>query len=392
VKDIPAHVIERIVFAKSLFYAGKAACEVDGDRFSFARGILMLHDATECLLVAVANQLGADLPQKSERFTDYFDRIHDKKPTTKILEFKRSMTLFNDLRVSIKHKGNIPTSQERGHHVGEVKELLSLLCADCLGLDFEAISLKSLILNENVRNRVAEAEDLIGKGEFKRSLEALAYAMFYLVDIKIQIDTGFLSGAYSDDWKRSIEHHLHHAVYLLQNGIDPYLYFQRFRYLTPRVIPNADWTNYELLWETYYGHEGNWTKANAQFCLNFCVESALKMQRHALDSDRLIPYGERFEKTIEALEDDVEITLFSQNDRPHPMGKQVVATLKKGQIITGEATCRLEHKDEWHVESKDLKRNTLLGLVGLGCGYVLKSKVKVERREKQPPPNLGSSS
>ena len=141
--DIPVHVIDRIVLAKSLFYAGKAACDVRWDRFSFTRGILMLHDApTECVLVAVANQLAAELtPKRQEHFFDYFDRIHERKPTGKILEFKRTLVPFNDLRVSIKHKGNIPTREGKGYLVEEVKEFLSMLCSDYLDLDFSKVSL-----------------------------------------------------------------------------------------------------------------------------------------------------------------------------------------------------------------------------------------------------------
>ena len=208
--------------------------------------------------------------------------------------------------------------------------------------------------------------------------------MYWLVEINIQLDTGFLSGAYSDEWKRSIEHYLHHSVYLLQNGVDPYLYFKRFRLLTPSVVPNSGWTEFTLEWEKTYGHEGNWTKANAEFCLDFCVETALKMQKDMFDTDQLIRYGEVFEDVIEALEDGVEVTLFSKDSKPHPLGKHVVAILSKGQAIFGEAASHAESKDEWLVTSEGLKRSTLLGTSGVGCGYVLKSKVKVESHKKQP--------
>jgi hypothetical protein len=393
VNDIPVHVVERIVLAKSLFYAGKAACDVKWDRFSFTRGILMLHDAAECALGAAANNLQARLSADGkENFLDYVTNIEKKAPGKGIEKYRRMLGSFNTLRVIAKHKGIITTREGNEHFVGEIRDFLTMLCHTYLALDFETISLKTLIRDDAVRGHVALAEDCIEKGEIRKALETLALAMYYLVEHKVQIDTGFPSTAFSDEWKQSMEHYHHHTVYLLQNGVDPYLYFQRFKPLTPRVMLNDDRSACTFHWERPYGHEANWTKANAQFCFDFCVETALKMQKDLSDVDRLIPYDEVYEDVIEALEDGVEITIFSKDSKPHPLGNYVVARLTKGQTIVGEAINQATSKEELFVVSKDLKRDTLLGTSGLGFGYVSKSKVKVKSHKKQPPPNLETSS
>ena len=53
-KVIRPEVYQRIVLAKSLHRDAVAACAIRNDHMAFAKGILLLHDAAEALLGAVA--------------------------------------------------------------------------------------------------------------------------------------------------------------------------------------------------------------------------------------------------------------------------------------------------------------------------------------------------
>jgi len=57
-KKIREEVFKRIIFAKKLYKDGELACNIGNDQMVFAKGLLLLHDATENALGAIKKTRG----------------------------------------------------------------------------------------------------------------------------------------------------------------------------------------------------------------------------------------------------------------------------------------------------------------------------------------------
>lgn len=119
----------------------------------------------------------------------------------------------------------------------------------------------------------------------------------------------------------------------------------------------------------------------------------MKFQREEDEGYTLISYPEVFEDIIEPANE--EATIWNQSSHPLEFSFQKsseprspVLILKKGQSIVGWATDSEDRLDEWLILSKDIPSKSK---EYTGFGFVLKSDVKVTRRERQTPKKLNNS-
>jgi len=336
---IRQEVYQRIVLAKSLLRTGEASCTSRNDQMAFTRGILLLHDAAEAAL-------GGD-PRSNAHF-----------PTT-------------------------------------VRALIEEVCQTYLGLDFSSVSLKSLIRDDRILEYVNRAGTEIGQGKIEEGLISLAHAMYYICEVST-IPWPFF-GPYANKEKEALlqftqPYKIEHTVELIQHGVDPFLY-HRFKNLTPSVAEKRDTGELFYWWDKHYGHPANWTLRNGRFCLDFCIETALKFQREEDEGYALVSYREVFEDVIQPTTE--EATIWSQpvcpSQPPFPEPSEPrspVLVLKKGESIVGLATDSENRLDEWLIVSKDIP-SKLEDLAGYG--FVLKSDVRIIPRKKEAPKGVDDS-
>ena len=385
---IRAEVYQRIILAKSLHKAAEAACASRNDQMTFTRGILLLHDAAEALLGAVADHLNASLTG-NQYLLDYYDLIEKAEKQARKVPYRTQMRNLNTLRNDAKHHGILPDSKSNAHFPTTVYALCEEVCQTYLELDFSSVSLKSLIRNEKVQSYIERAEKEIERGEIEEGLISLAYAMYHICEFST-IPSILLSLLTQKDREKLIQftqvYTIEHTVELIEHGVDPYLY-HRFKNLTPKIGLHKDTRELLYWWDKHYGHPVNWTIRNARFCLDFCIEAALKFQRESDEGYTLIDYFRVFEDIIEPTDEEAIIwnqpaypPEFSFQESSEP--RKPILVLKKGQIIIGWATDSEDRLDEWLVTSKDIPSTNK---EDIGFGYVSKSEVKVTRRERQVP-------
>ncbi len=375
-------VYNRIILAKTLLRAGTDACENKRDRMTFTKGILLLHDAAEAALGAVADHLHAPLGEKCF-LLEYYRLIQNNDLKKRPVPYKRHIINLNTLRNNAKHQGILPDPIANSHFPTTVSALINDLCETYLELDFSTVSLKSLIKSKKVRKLVDSAEEDIKKGEIENALVALAFAIHYVCE-----DFPFRLFVPTDD-KSSLllpkTHTIEHTVKLLQHGVDPYLY-NRFKTLTPMLAMEKKTGNIIHWWDQLYGHSANWTTENAMFCLDFCVDTVLKFQRDEDSRYKLIMYTDVFEDIIEPV--DKQATLWDRSLQPPRYGfppnwsasteRESTFVLEKGEKIIGFAQNTDPISDEWFVISKAIP----LEHFSEGHGYVAKSEVKITRKKK----------
>ena len=383
-KKIREEVRTRLVLAKMLHKAGENACAVRNDQFAFTKGILLLHDAAEAALGAVADHLHAVLKEKTF-LLQYYGLIQAADPQHRKVPYNRQMKTLNTLRIDAKHLGILPDIKSHAYLPARVGAFLEDVCKTYLGLDFSSVSLKSLIRDKTILQYINGAEKNIEQGKIEGALISLGYAMHHICEsseTRRQMLLFHLRGQ-KPRFVFPKYRHIEHTVTLIEHGVDPSLY-SRFKNLTPRVGIEFGGLKLTHWWDKYYGHSGNWTTPNALFCLNFCIEAALKFQEEESKDDRLLPYSEKFEDVIEPVGE--EATIWNQSIHPpeYPMEKREgarksVLTLKEGQPIVGVAYDNQNTLDEWFIISKDIPPDSE-GIKGLG--YALKKDVKRIRREK----------
>ncbi|HEC64599.1 MAG TPA: hypothetical protein ENI23_04845 [bacterium] len=385
---IRTEVYERVVLAKMLHKAGEAACASRNDRMVFTKGILLLHNAAEAALGAVADHLHAKLTGNLY-LLDYYDLIGRADPQRKPVPYRTQMRNLNTLRNNAKHQGILPDPKSNAHFPATVYALIEEICQTHIELDFASVSLKSLIKQKEALGYIERAEKEIKGGEIEEGLISLAYAMYHICEF-VTLPSPF---SYPDTQKEeetplqfTQPYKTEYTVELIERGVDPYLY-HRFNNLTPRIAKHKDTGKLFYWWDKSYGHPVNWTIPNARFCLHFCIETALKFQREEGEAYTLISYSEVFEDVIEPANEEAIIWNQSSHPSKHLFPKtselrNPVLVLKKGQSIVGSAQDSEDRLDEWLVMSEDIP-SKLKEFPGFG--FVLKRDVKVTPRKKQTP-------
>jgi len=133
-------------------------------------------------------------------------------------------------------------------------------------------------------------------------------------------------------------------------------------------------------WDKTFGHPANWTERNAKFCLDFCIDTALKYQREKDEGYTIIDYRSVFEDIIEPVGE--EVVFWNQSKYPpeiaSPLGpRKKVFTLKNGDSIVGYAYDDKDRLDEWEIYSDDER------LKGIFFIFVSKEEVKVRCKERK---------
>ena len=132
-KNIRKEVFNRIIFAKKLYKDGELDCNIENDQMIFAKGLLLLHDATENVLGAIADHVGVKLKDRTY-ILDYFDLIKKADPQNRNLSYMTQIQNLNTIRNNIKHQGIFPDIKSNAHFPSTVYQLITDICQTYLGL------------------------------------------------------------------------------------------------------------------------------------------------------------------------------------------------------------------------------------------------------------------
>lgn len=362
-KKIRIEVYKRLVFAKWLQLQGESAVSHAYDDMRNAMGILLLHDAAEATLGAIADYLNVSF-SGNKYLPDYYDLISQKDPGKRTVPYRIQMNNLNKIRNDVKHHGIFPSYNSVSHFPATVYALLEELCSTYLEKQIDSINLTSLIKDGLCKNYIIEAESHIENNNYEQALVSLAYSIFHLVESST-LTSGILRTLLNEkddgqEFEFTKPYGTDYTVKLLEHGVEPYIY-HRFRNLTPHIGQNKKTKEIQHCWEKQYGHPANWTKKNAQFCLGFAIDTALKFQREKEYGYELIDYQEAF---MDIIKPSGEEAVFLNNS-------QEIFRLKKGEEIIGYASDSVGKLDEWLVISPNLPKT----IADIGFAYVKKDEV-----------------
>lgn len=385
-RNLTQEICRRVVLARGLYKEAELASAKRNDPISFTKGILLLHDSAELMLVAVADHLGADVRAK-DTLLDYYERIKAADCQHRTLPCRAEISRLNALRNSAKHKGIFPDMKSNGYLVSVVRGLLEYMCETYLEAQFSSISLRTLIRDEKVRQYIDEAEAHLETRQIEEALISLAFAMYCLCELPA---VPWYLGSEPDSMGKQAPmlrpevYSMQHIVRLIERGVDPYLY-HRFKNLTPMIVQDRETGQLSYQWDKLYGHPVNWTVDNVRFCLDFCVDAALKFQRDEEEGYTLVPYYEVYEDVVEPVGE--QAIVWDRPFRPltpllaeNPPVRRQLLVIRKGYPVIGWAwdTTSSVGSEEWLLVSSAIPP----ALGPINAGFISRQEVTVTSRPR----------
>ena len=368
VQAVKPEVLERMMFAKSLLREGENDCQEKNDKFTFARGILALYDAAETALAAISVHLHAQ-PRSAVSLWDYYNAIQIKAPDKGEIPSKTKIMSLTSIRTSAKHHGVLPEPKNNTEFSIIVRELLRELCERYLDMSLERISLKELIQSDDVRSFITEAEEACEKGDFEDCIIALAHASYHIygkqmMQSSYETDKRYV---YVGDKLSSVTHfHLD----LLANGVSLADY-HHFKRLIPKIGKDLDTGELFHEWENWFDDEKNWTPENVRFCIDYCIDAAIKFETNVPEEG--VYYSSVYIHRIKTTGKSAVIWSAPRKGRDGKvLDRGEIMNLKEGDTLSGWTHSSNRNDEEMMITSYDLPHD---GTDRIGFGFVKKVEI-----------------
>jgi hypothetical protein len=134
--------------------------------------LLPFHDAVELFLQVAAETRQVKLP-KSFDFLEYWTAFSEAGLP---LPYQQQMRRFNNARVEVKHRGTLPSRHDVEGFRFTVSSFLNETSPKLFAIEFDSISLSSLVRSEVVRSALQAAEAASQGGQLQEALEQVAKA------------------------------------------------------------------------------------------------------------------------------------------------------------------------------------------------------------------------
>jgi hypothetical protein len=337
--SLPAELLNRLLTGRELLKSFGSNLTAQTDALIVARAILAAQDASELVTSGIAEHVQAERNKKITGLMDYIASIEKKNQSR--FPGKQFFENLNRARVSFKHHGLLPNSQEFHQVLLRTEEHLEQACFEYLGISLAGLDLSMLILNTDARALYNEALEFNQGGHFREALEKIAEALHAAV-LATPLEFSIVPG----------ESNSQIALELTAYGVDPGA-FVRMQEFLPTQSVNGGWQ-----WNTRdKGHPGNWKEHNVAFCLDTFVDIVRKIQ-YAEYQPSAIEFSFLFDDVLIAKRDGVLV--YSQHQFPVFFGGSVsidfFGEMKSGQRLRGKLTPAYWYPDssEWEKTEFDL--------------------------------------
>jgi hypothetical protein len=282
-----------------------------------ALAILTFHDATELFFGLSCEHLGVTGSREKTYFNQYWDLIAGGLNGTRLTQ-ETSIRRLNDARIALKHHGIRPAKLDSESFRAVVVNFFEENTQLIFHIKFSELSLIDLVQFDVARNHLKQAQGFLKQNKIDCALEEVAVAFAKLIqdyerrklgmgDISPFFPLGDEVPLYSSEMKfeqlnagpefkermgdfvnrtnDSISF-MQRIVRILSLGMD-YRKYAKFERLTPLVdlpsgeAPDITWANI-VKPDKIPGED-------AQFCIDFVIESAIKLQDYDYNLKMLYP-------------------------------------------------------------------------------------------------------
>lgn len=304
-----ATILRRLAFVRYLYSLAVTQSRLPEP--SSCVSLMTFQDAAEMFLHLAMEHVGAKAKTKGmTTFPEYIDLV-DAELAPRRIEHRAAILNLNRARVALKHDGTIPARIEVERFRATATEFFEDNCPLVFGVLFDSLSLSLLVESPSGRSRMDVANTAISKGDYTAAIEHLAVAHHEIFGrFRTALNQrGYARGVVSEhqfahlssgnyisdrDTARTFEalsSFLQRAFAELEEdaeasrfGLD-YLRFARFRSIIPHVtVWGSAVASVNFHHRPQPGKsDPTYTKEDAQFCFDFLIEAALRLQ--ALQSE-----------------------------------------------------------------------------------------------------------
>ena len=169
-------MIEQVLISKRLFTLGESYTK-QTDPLSAGIAISLFQDSVEQLLWCIAKKNDVSV-KDTESFTSILEKI--EKVSIDNIPNKAKILELNKARVGFKHYGNLPANSESDKFRSYTYDFLLVASERYLGLEFDKVSLASLVPDSTIRNHIEKAQRLLVDGQIKEAVCEISLARYYL--------------------------------------------------------------------------------------------------------------------------------------------------------------------------------------------------------------------
>jgi len=288
-------VIQRLAFIRYLYTIGIE--QSNQPEPLNAVSLLSFHDAAELFLQLSTEHLNVSKTEID--FMSYWEALNSKLEQKEITQ-KESMRRLNKARVQLKHNGTSPSKLDIESFRATITNFFNENTLIIFNIEFDSISMIDLISYNNTKSRLHTAQNLMKDNKIEDAIKEIAISFAYLIHDyekkkrsifgqspfffgqSLTFQNSFFMGVegnmkdFVDKVKESIES-MQNAIKILSLGFD-YKKYSKFKLLTPYV-------------KIYYDERISTgdpaekiTMEDCEFCLNYVIESAIKLQDFDYDT------------------------------------------------------------------------------------------------------------
>lgn len=290
-------IIRRLALIKYLYKIGEQQSRQVETIAGFS--ILSFHDCIEMFLLLVAEH--NNVKSESLSFMDFWDKFPN-------LTLKESMRAVKDRRVSAKHKGQFPSNSDIDISRINVTDFLEQNSKIQFGVEFRDVSLLDLVVYDEVRKHLEQAQKDVDSKVFEESLlnskVAFEELLYFYESNKIDdwyknvLDIGetinnkyeYLVGRNRNEteWFENITkttNRIREILKITALGID-FKRYSLFQFLTPEVYKDMNGDYHALTLPSEKGRKVD--ERSSQLCIDFVLDCSIKLQEFDFDISQYI--------------------------------------------------------------------------------------------------------
>lgn len=279
------NVVRRLTLAR--YQLTRARLQLVGPtEFSAWQAAIALHDAAEIAVLAIADASGVVREKRS--FLHELPKAIEKRTGKAFHDRTLIETDLSEVRNPAKHRGGFPGVSDVVALSSRTHECLELNCELYLQQPLSGFSLADMVIDADVRELIKEAEGKIEDGDYASALAALKHAWKEIVDLAVarkpleplafghrlpieRLPREIREFARDlEGWREGVESKLK----LLMLGVDP-LRHAAFEAIGPKTQITGGGQRL-----VYLDVDAPivYTRANADFCLAFLLDTVVRFQ------------------------------------------------------------------------------------------------------------------
>lgn len=291
-------VLSRLAFIRYLYRIGAEQSEKPEPMK--AASILTLHDSVELFLHLALEYTGAKGKSHIE-FMEYWDLLKACNGGQGI-SMRTSMERLNRTRANLKHHASTPSTQDIDGFRNSVSSFFEDNTKPVFGIEFNEISLTYMIKSDLCRTNLEAASEKMTAGNVKEAMNSIAIAFLELMldheksgkiinrvishspesidnyyDEEKKITDKALEDIlddFSSDVVKTVDD-INQVLFIMINDLD-FKKYVRFKQLIPFVTgSNGEYYYQQPLVPDW---ERTWTREECQFCFDFALNTAIKLE------------------------------------------------------------------------------------------------------------------